>query len=1143
MINKLCILSALLILSFSSTFGSDPKFTFTLPNQTITEDFNTYRGTEATLPADIFVEWDTSRISNPFTGVGELNDPESDYGGLTAFTADNENFSFGIRERAPIDLRDARVFLPIKNETGTPIRFFLISYDVETWFNGQRDNRIRLKYDDIIASGRFEEDLASTINPLGGGEEPPGLRTDGSDPDNRLRVEVLVDLEEYAHPDTGIFGALPDGETAWFRWQVSNADIGSGSLRSGLAINNLEIQALSAQALEWRPGVGGSGVWNPTGGNDWNGGEWQQEALAIFGDAPGTVTLNGTLEALLVEIRSNYTFEGGPSDRLIAPGGLLIGDGATATFNALLEDDQDFVKAGLGALVLSQSQDYTGATRIRGGDLIMDDENLLPDSAEMVISPGARFILNGFNQRVNGLRGERGGTVDLGLNSNLTLSNTGYREFRADIIGNGSLILDGPGTQRFRSEDKEYTGETIINQGVIEVTENGQMTMTSGIFITEGGELSLVREEGFYLFGGDIFLEGGDLSATPDGDGFSTIILQNDIEIGPDGGSIYARGADTEFELDGEMRGIGTFRKQGQGLLRILGESSRAGGIDVRNGTVEVNPFFSPNASFGTGPLLFGSGDNHRRLELLTASQTVSLLSGDVDLDEQNEPIGSAVLYLGPGHTLTIDQSEEDAPTEDDGSRFQGSIEGPGNLVKTGTGYLRLTRTPNPFTGTLTIEQGVLGVSDGSAPSGILALTVEPGGQLRLTSGSNEENPIRTYTFGNPGSIPLSLSGTGRSGVDEGSGMGLLGALRYEPGGSENEAVLINPVVLEPQPDWAAVGLHVSGSGNSLRLEGEISGPGSLEIEKSGGGDLVIGHPNPDLSSSWLINNGGVILEPSGNSGPGAIEVTSNGILGGGGTVGGPADVHGRLVISTEPLWGLAFEDDLTLRVDSEINVGPESLRLADEPGVVSPFVVHGELVIESPSRVSVSGTPLAGNYIILEYSGFDAEAPPGIPDVVFPDANGSIEGETYWEDNKLFLQILGVALLPFEEYLVNLGLPTDTDPTDFAPGQSIPLIQSYAHGVAPDARGRPSEIFTIGPQDVLVDQELINVFAAEFILRNDPALSVILEYSFDLQDWETATLHESTPLDNPDFSSIVWIIEEESNGVVFGRLRYSLSN
>ncbi|TVQ74931.1 MAG: T9SS C-terminal target domain-containing protein, partial [Balneolaceae bacterium] len=37
------------------------------------------------------------------------------------------------------------------------------------------------------------------------------------------------------------FEPLAPGETAWFRWQFSNADGDGGSLRSGLAVNNLVI--------------------------------------------------------------------------------------------------------------------------------------------------------------------------------------------------------------------------------------------------------------------------------------------------------------------------------------------------------------------------------------------------------------------------------------------------------------------------------------------------------------------------------------------------------------------------------------------------------------------------------------------------------------------------------------------------------------------------------------------------------------------------------------------------------------------------------------------------------------------------------------------------------------------------------------
>lgn len=209
-------------------------FSFTSIGQTYTQGFNDYRGSAATLPDHMFVTWDTDRTNTPFQGVNT--------GAFTAYTSDNVDHSFGIRERNPVDLRDARLYFEFTNNTGVPITGFEVSYDVEAWFVGNRRNRIRLKYDDDFGAQRFETDIFSTDNPSPL-STPVGTNLDGSLPENRVTVTGFVDLTTLAvnvfDDSRDFFGVLNPGESAFFRWQFSNTDGDGGSLRSGLAINNV----------------------------------------------------------------------------------------------------------------------------------------------------------------------------------------------------------------------------------------------------------------------------------------------------------------------------------------------------------------------------------------------------------------------------------------------------------------------------------------------------------------------------------------------------------------------------------------------------------------------------------------------------------------------------------------------------------------------------------------------------------------------------------------------------------------------------------------------------------------------------------------------------------------------------------------
>ena len=174
---------------------------------------------------------------------------------------------------------------------------------------------------------------------------------------------------------------------------------------------------------------------------------------------------------------------------------------------------------------------------------------------------------------------------------------------------------------------------------------------------------------------------------------------------------------------------------------------------------------------------------------------------------------------------------------------------GPGGLVKTGPGLVSLTGEGKLYTGPTVISQGVLQVSQPAVMSATSSVTVQPGGQLRLNSGGLVTDP-RIHTFGGP----LLLDSTGRSGVGTAAGLGVLGALRYDPGNGENRAIVTNPITLT-----GPSGLHVDGSGNQLELTGPLSGNASWT--KSGGGTLRLLSNSPAYLAPVLVENGTLDLD------------------------------------------------------------------------------------------------------------------------------------------------------------------------------------------------------------------------------------------------------------------------------------------
>ncbi|MFP4534985.1 MAG: CotH kinase family protein [Spirochaetaceae bacterium] len=228
------------------------------PDGIVEIDFDEYRGSKATLPEGMSVtgeDGDGVPVGGdfyPFTGVSNLR-REDEFVGFGAFTADEEEYSFGIRERGSSNLRDSRLFLEYENPTDRTVYGLRLSYDVETWFVGERDNRIRLKYHTETTGFGSIDEIVSTANPRGvtPEDDKQGEAVDGSADENRTTVEVAFHFSELrgmAEEGLDRFRPLKPGEKGFLRWQYSNHRLTDGSQRSALALNNLRVEPVFTPA-------------------------------------------------------------------------------------------------------------------------------------------------------------------------------------------------------------------------------------------------------------------------------------------------------------------------------------------------------------------------------------------------------------------------------------------------------------------------------------------------------------------------------------------------------------------------------------------------------------------------------------------------------------------------------------------------------------------------------------------------------------------------------------------------------------------------------------------------------------------------------------------------------------------------------
>ncbi len=258
-INKPAIIPAVLcfIMLFLAAFGGCSRGrtdTGPPPDGIVRIDFNGYRGSRGTLPEGIFVTGENGDgvpaggDFYPFTGVSSL-ERDDEFEGFGAFTAAEEEYSFGIREGGGTDLRDSRLFLEYENRTDRTVYGFRVTYDVETWLTGERDNRIRLKYHTRTEGFGSIDDIVSTSNPVDvqGDDEKSGAVIDGSLEEHRTAVEVVFHFSELrgmAEEGLDQFAPLEPGQRGYLRWQYSNGRIKEGPKRSALALNNIRVEPL-----------------------------------------------------------------------------------------------------------------------------------------------------------------------------------------------------------------------------------------------------------------------------------------------------------------------------------------------------------------------------------------------------------------------------------------------------------------------------------------------------------------------------------------------------------------------------------------------------------------------------------------------------------------------------------------------------------------------------------------------------------------------------------------------------------------------------------------------------------------------------------------------------------------------------------
>lgn len=138
-------------------------------------------------------------------------------------------------------------------------------------------------------------------------------------------------------------------------------------------------------------------------------------------------------------------------------------------------------KSGLGTLVLSGNNFYSGQTNVNEGTLRVSGGNAISDLSAVVIKngPGVLLALAG-NEAIGTLAGggTDGGTLDIGSNT-LTINSTANSTYSGLITGNGVLVKTGPSTLSLNTTANSFSGALVINQGQVTLADRTDANFAS----------------------------------------------------------------------------------------------------------------------------------------------------------------------------------------------------------------------------------------------------------------------------------------------------------------------------------------------------------------------------------------------------------------------------------------------------------------------------------------------------------------------------------------------------------------------------------------------------------------------------------------------------------------------------------------
>jgi filamentous hemagglutinin family protein len=543
-------------------------------------------------------------------------------------------------------------------------------------------------------------------------------------------------------------------------------------------------------------------------------------------------------------------------------GGSINGSGGTLTSattfdlqlgsaSAILGGSVGVTKTGVGTVILSGANTYTGATTISAGALSVATigNGSVAGNLGAASAAAGSLVLDGGTLQYTGVSaatdrvitltpGSTASAIDVTAN-NLTLTS-------AIPASTGALTKLGAGALTFTGANA-YTGLTTASAGTLNLNTTGANSIAGNL--TVAGGTAVLQQADQIPNAANVVVSGGTLDIGANSDTVNGVQLTGGSIIG-NGGTLTSA---TTFDLQsgsasailaGATAGIGV-TKTGGGTVTLSGVNTFTGVTTISAGALSVGTIGNGGVAGNLGAATAAAGN------LVLGGGTLQYTGASTSTDR--------VITLTPGTTSGIDVTAGNLSLS---SAIPAST---GALTKLGGGTLTLL-VPNLYTGTTTVNAGTLayGISNAIATGSV---TVN-GGTLAL--GLNQSDTVGTVTVAGgsiTGTGTSSLTSTGTYEMQSGSVSAILAGAGIPLNKTTGGTVTLSGVN-------TFTGVTTINAGTlSVGTIGNGGVAGNLGQATAAAGNLVLGGGTLQYTGATASTDRVITLTPGTTS---AIDVTTN---------------------------------------------------------------------------------------------------------------------------------------------------------------------------------------------------------------------------------------------------------------------------